>query len=682
MMPSNVSSVVDAYRGREPELMQRYQNSQELIYLLALQKLKSEKEAAMRDIQMKMKPQGEPPTIAQQREDEVRDLSMKEFATQVSGAMQQKQAQLQDAQRNLLAQGLAAAPGANTAMTPKAMAAGGIVAFNGVTGSDVPNVDPISEPETTVVPPGVRQLSSSQGVGILDAELQRITDERNKARDTLEGYTFRRQNQDPTGFAEAKRQYEVLTARQAQLQQQFAQNPSIANQPTPAYRPLGRSMATESNRATDVDSGAPTAEANLPPGYIAYPTAQASGIASRTPPAAPSAQPEGSAEAPNVASGLNVPELQRSIMDRLNQGVMSPTVQGVQGLATMPIGQGDTLAAIKAELAKMPQGNERQQELLDALKASIAANTAHGSMYPGMSPENLRARQQAIEQMRAEAGQEFDPKKQALAGLARFLLGAAGRTRGNEFAGAGVAGLNYLEQQAAAEKASKAQIRGEEESLRKMQEAEAVAKYGAKGKALEAAIQGQGVVAKLLTDMSEGDATRGNYLARTALELASRKDISDNELRAKLRIAAADLGVKLAEGQLDRVVKAAGVEAELVRAAVVQQDTMGQRRSDEISRLTGQLVQQSREAAEDYDKRKPISLANLNRGDPNLKPDQITALDNWEKSKQREIARLTQPLRDRLAALQGGRPNYSLTEPDYRSASEQGVRVTGVNSPR
>lgn len=677
-MPSNVSSVVDAYRGREPELMQRYQNSQELIYLLALQKLKSEKEAAMRDIQMKMKPQGEPPTIAQQREDEVRDLSMKEFATQVSGAMQQKQAQLQDAQRNLLAQGLAAAPGANTAMTPKAMAAGGIVAFNGVTGSEVPDVDPISEPETTVVPPGVRQLSSSQGAGLLDAELQRITDERNKARDTLEGYTFRRQGQDPTGFAEAKRQYEVLTERQLQLQkQQFQQN-------RPEVVFPGRS--TVRNAPSPVSTVAPpTDEAGLPRGYTAYPTSQASGIASRTPPAAPSAQPEGSAEAPNVAGGLNVPELQRSIMDRLNQGVMSPhpsIINAVSGLGGYQPGQGDTLAAIKAELAKMPQGNERQQELLDALKASIAANTAHGSMYPGMSPENLRARQQAIEQMRAEAGQEFDPKKQALAGLARFLLGAAGRTRGNEFAGAGAAGLNYLEQQAAAEKASKAQIRGEEESLRKMQEAEAVAKYGAKGKALEAAIQGQGVVAKLLTDMSEGDATRGNYLARTALELASRKDINDNELRAKLRIAAAELGVKLAEGQLDRVVKAAGVEAQLIRDAVVQQDTMGQRRSDEISRLTGQLVQQSREAAEDYDKRKPIGLANLNRGDPNLKPDQITALDNWERDKRLEIQRLTKPLRDRLAALQGGRPNYSLTEPDYRSASEQGVRVTGVNAPR
>jgi predicted GIY-YIG superfamily endonuclease len=45
---------VDAYRDNPQQLMQRYQQNQELIDLLAMQKLKSEKDAAAREIQMQM----------------------------------------------------------------------------------------------------------------------------------------------------------------------------------------------------------------------------------------------------------------------------------------------------------------------------------------------------------------------------------------------------------------------------------------------------------------------------------------------------------------------------------------------------------------------------------------------------------------------------------------------------
>lgn len=67
-----INQKMDAYRGNPQQLMQRYQQNQQLVDLLALQKLKTEKEAAARDMQMKM--QQQPQTIAQQREQEVLGL--------------------------------------------------------------------------------------------------------------------------------------------------------------------------------------------------------------------------------------------------------------------------------------------------------------------------------------------------------------------------------------------------------------------------------------------------------------------------------------------------------------------------------------------------------------------------------------------------------------------------------
>ena len=48
---------VDAYKGNPEALTQRYQQNQQLIDLLALQKIKSEKEAAVRQMQMQMSQQ-------------------------------------------------------------------------------------------------------------------------------------------------------------------------------------------------------------------------------------------------------------------------------------------------------------------------------------------------------------------------------------------------------------------------------------------------------------------------------------------------------------------------------------------------------------------------------------------------------------------------------------------------
>ena len=148
-----VQQTADAYRGKPQMLQQKYAQNQQLIDLLALQKLKSDKEEASRQMALSMGGQGKPQTIADQRESQVLDMTKKEVIDEQAGVMQNKMKQMQDAQRKVLqsagapqmpaqatpqpqeppAAGLAGLPAPNI----QGMAGGGIVAFNGETSSEV-----------------------------------------------------------------------------------------------------------------------------------------------------------------------------------------------------------------------------------------------------------------------------------------------------------------------------------------------------------------------------------------------------------------------------------------------------------------------------------------------------------------------------------------------------------------
>lgn len=129
---AQVSDRVDAYRGQPQQLMQMYQQNKELVDLLALQKLKSEKEAAKRQIEMQM--QQQPGTVAQQREQEVMQMTKDELAKQTQGVLQRKQQQQQVNIQRAAKGGIGAlaqnrpAPAPAQGPTPM-MASGGIVAF-------------------------------------------------------------------------------------------------------------------------------------------------------------------------------------------------------------------------------------------------------------------------------------------------------------------------------------------------------------------------------------------------------------------------------------------------------------------------------------------------------------------------------------------------------------------------
>lgn len=118
---ASVSEVADAFRGNPNALAQRYSIKQELIDLLALQKLKSEKEATAKELAMQAGTVL--PTVAQQREQELFGLTRDEVAKQVGGVAQKQAADAQQNMARLTSGGLGALP----APTMTNMRSGGIV---------------------------------------------------------------------------------------------------------------------------------------------------------------------------------------------------------------------------------------------------------------------------------------------------------------------------------------------------------------------------------------------------------------------------------------------------------------------------------------------------------------------------------------------------------------------------
>ena len=83
-----IEKKADANRGNPQRLEQSYARNRELLDLLALQKLKSEKDAAARDLEMKA--QQQPGTIAEQLEQEMMQRTKDDMVKQTAGIMEQR----------------------------------------------------------------------------------------------------------------------------------------------------------------------------------------------------------------------------------------------------------------------------------------------------------------------------------------------------------------------------------------------------------------------------------------------------------------------------------------------------------------------------------------------------------------------------------------------------------------
>jgi hypothetical protein len=135
---SLVNSRADMFAANPQGLQQRYAMNQDLLDLLALQKLKKDKEAAQRSLQMQMQP--ESGTVKDQLEGQMMQATKQEVAASLAPGLQQ-QGQMMQAQQmqQAMSGGVASQPAPNMV----GMARGGIVGY--APGGDVEGLTAIAQ---------------------------------------------------------------------------------------------------------------------------------------------------------------------------------------------------------------------------------------------------------------------------------------------------------------------------------------------------------------------------------------------------------------------------------------------------------------------------------------------------------------------------------------------------------
>lgn len=376
MIDQDIQSRVDAYRGNPQALQQKYAQNQQLIDLLALQRLKSEKESAAREMALKMGGQGgQKPTIAQQREQEVLDMTKQEVAQEQGGVAAHQQKQQQDAMKALLQQqqqgaqqvpqpmqqapqqpqpGIAQLPAPN--ISAQGMATGGIVAF-----------DEGGETETEEQRQArMRTETSRTPLGLTPEMLMRLREGKTGVTDTLKALPEKiREAAPPAGAFN------------------LAAPGAVPPRPSPEAN-----AAADAAKARDESTLLANAQAPQP---------QPDGVA--TPPIAKPV-------APPTAGGIGV--LPAGGTDAFGSKVKS-AAEGLMGLD---------------HVAEAKRVREQQME------------------FAGLTPEQKAKKEKMLADVEAYDKQAYSPENKRWDSVIQFLLGAGGRSAGQELGGAGRAVVN------------------------------------------------------------------------------------------------------------------------------------------------------------------------------------------------------------------------------------------------
>ena len=337
----SVDDRVSAYQGNTKPLEQRYAMGQDLLDLLALQKIKSQKDAAARQMQLQMAQQNAQNgqanmTVAQQREQEVNELTKNEMAQQ-RGDTAQKQTS------DLMA-GIAAAPGANAAAQPNAMAAGGIVGYA-----------------------GGGAVGYFKG-GDVDAARER----RKVAQQKLYSYGLRQRQQDPEGYAAAEKE-----SQEAQEALNAAEKELTGGPVGAMLRPMGAPVP----RPAAAAAPAPT------------PEAQATAVSPAAPSAAPQAAPPTAPKPPAQQAAPKLPA------DIASPAATAPSTAALAAPAVPDFAARVKDAAIRdAELDYMKQGQDEEKRVEQRLALTPEQRKVYDEGIAGLQkmyqtqydPERLR----------------------------------------------------------------------------------------------------------------------------------------------------------------------------------------------------------------------------------------------------------------------------------------------------
>ena len=386
----SVDDRVSAYMGNTKPLEQRYAMSQDLLDLLALQKIKSQKDAAARQMQMQMAQQqaqnGEAGmTVAQQREKEVTDMTKNELAQQRGDTAEQQASKQQEMMQKMMG-GVAGAPGAAMAAQPQAMAAGGIVGY---------------------ADGGAVGFSAG---GDVDAARER----RKAAQQKLYTYGLRQRQKDPTGFQAAQAELQAAQNALQAAEKIYAAEMAAtgANKLISKDAPIGTAAQVEKAQAPVVPRVQLDATTD-PRSTLATPAAVAPPAA--PPPAAPPPAAPPPAAPPPAAAPAGLPSL--------------PTGPAAIAAPAQTDFNQKVHAAELAEIAKKPEEMGLTEE--GRVERRLA-----------LSPDQRNVYNEGIAGLQKMYGEQYDPEYQRQEGLKRFLIGAGGRRYG-EFGGGAASAMDY-----------------------------------------------------------------------------------------------------------------------------------------------------------------------------------------------------------------------------------------------
>lgn len=492
----NVQDRVDAYRNNPEALQQQYAVSQDMLDLLALQQIKSEKDAAIRNMQLQMAQQGPQPTVKQQLEGQVMDMTKQDLAKQTGMVGQQQEQQKQQAMQQLMS-GIARAPGAANVM-PARMAGGGIIAFQGQGAVPMP-VAPRPQIKSSYDYKELRDAAAKLGIPF---SIYMPRQEYEETKQRLNEYLRTGQLPPAQPKVEAEPEPRQLGASPEEMAGEamvppkpsgvlglltpnlsqaastvkrvvMGDRPKFYSEelgygpPPPVPQQVNQAefdrvkQQTQQGPQFDISSPAtaiPQLEAQLDrvgPSERAGIERELVRLRQRLA-AQQAAQPEPGPQAAQVSgAGLTQPgqEVKPDIAPGL--GVTVPDRRGA-GIAGMPVGGGfgqRLQTAIESQFGAKPE------------EAAATGRTEAEQYFRDAMAKKRAAQEAGIKSLTEQMGERFDPELQRRERLKRFLLGASGQRFG-DVVGAGASGsLAYQQQQAEQQRAQQAALQKMQEEL-------------------------------------------------------------------------------------------------------------------------------------------------------------------------------------------------------------------------
>lgn len=550
-----VQDRVDAYRSNPQALQQQYAVSQDMLDLLALQQIKSEKDAAMRQMQLQMAQQSpQQPTVKDQLEGQVMEMTKQDLAKQTGMVGQQQEQQKQQAMQQLMS-GIARAPGAANVM-PARMAGGGIIAFQQA--GAVPAVSyPVAPQPRVQASYGYKELrEAAEKLGI------------------------------PFSISMPRDQYEKTKQRLNEYLRS-GQLPAEEPKPAPEPRMAGASpeeMGGEAMVPPDTSGGLmgllKKGATAIKTGVLGErPSFYSEELGYGPPPPPPPPQPN-QAELDRVkqltqqgpqfdisSPATAIPQLEAQLgrvgpsersgiereLARLRQRVQ-PAAQPTAPATAMPPEQTQPEMAALAQPGAQPAGptlppggefgRKLQTGILSQIErdpeaAELARRKAAEDYMRDAVAKQRGVKEQGIEALRASMAERFDPELQRREAIKQFLLSARGRGFGDVMGSAARGSLAYQQQQAEQQRAQQAALMKAQEELAGIDVTQR-GKYFEAGaaerqRAEEARRAGLTAGANVLGTMSQSEAAAEQLRsleARAAAENISREKIAQIQAAA------------------------------------------------------------------------------------------------------------------------------------------------------